>query len=134
MIGVRFSSIPYHTGVAVPEAPTPLRLEAVATGSYILAMNDMPPKSAPAKTTVSMKEAKNRLTELARRVEAGETVTITRNGKPVLDMVPHKTKGGLNLEFIEEFKKKHGVTQIFTYVADDFDDPLPEDFLLRPLP
>jgi prevent-host-death family protein len=97
-------------------------------------MNDMPPKSAPAKTTVSMKEAKNRLTELARRIEAGETVTVTRNGKPVFDMVPHRKKGGLNLEAIEEFKKKHGVTQIFTYIADDFDDPLPEDFLLRPLP
>jgi prevent-host-death family protein len=89
---------------------------------------------APSGITVSMKEAKNRLTELARRVEEGETVTITRNGKPVLDMVPHKKKGGLNLKAIEDFKKKHGVTQIFTYVADDFDDPLPEDFLLRPLP
>ncbi len=44
-----------------------------------------------------MKEAKNRLTELARRVEEGETVTITRNGKPVLDMVPHRKKGGLDL-------------------------------------
>jgi prevent-host-death family protein len=91
-------------------------------------------KITPSGTTVSMKEAKNRLTELARRVEAGETVTITRNGKPVLDMVPHEKKGGLNLRAIEDFKKKHGVTQIFTYVADDFDDPLPEDFLLRTLP
>jgi prevent-host-death family protein len=91
-------------------------------------------KIAPAGITVSMKEAKNRLTELARRVEEGETVTITRNGKPVLDMVPHKVKGGLDLEAGRRFLRERGVTQFFTYVADDFDDPLPEDFLLQPLP
>lgn len=95
-------------------------------------MNKRFPPSAT--TVVSMKDAKNRLTELARRVEAGERVTITRNGKPVLDMVPHQEKGRLNLKAIEEFKKEHGITRIFTYVSDDFDDPLPEDFLLRPLP
>jgi prevent-host-death family protein len=85
-------------------------------------------------TTVSIKDAKNRLTELARLVEKGETVTVTRNGKPVLDLVPHKHKGGLNWQAIDDFKRKHGVDKIFPYVAPDFDDPLPEDFLLRPLP
>ena len=91
-------------------------------------------KSSAAKTTVSMKEAKNHLTELARRVEEGEIVTITRNGKPVLDMVPHKAKGGLDLAAGRRFLRERGVKQFFTYVSDDFDDPLPEDFLLRPLP
>ena len=85
-------------------------------------------------TTVSIKEAKNRLTELARRVEQGETVVVTRHGKPIFDLVPHRPKGGLNLAAIEEFKKKHGVEAVFPYVAVDFDEPLPEDFLLRPLP
>ncbi len=85
-------------------------------------------------TTVSIKEAKNRLTELARRVEEGETVVVTRNGKPVIDLVPHKRQGGLNWEAIAEYKRKHGIDKIVEYVADDFDDPLPEDFLLRPLP
>ncbi|MCC7348269.1 MAG: type II toxin-antitoxin system Phd/YefM family antitoxin [Variibacter sp.] len=85
-------------------------------------------------TTVSIKEAKNRLTELARRVEQGETVTVTRNGKPVLDLVPHRKKGGIDLEALQEFKREHGVDKIVLYIAPDFDDPLPEDFLLRPLP
>ena len=58
-------------------------------------------------TTVSIKEAKNRLTELARKVENGETITITRNGKPVLDLVPHKKKGGLNWEAGEAYLRKH---------------------------
>lgn len=82
---------------------------------------------------VSIKEAKNRLTALARRVEQGETIVVTRNGKPILDLVPHREKNGLNLEAIAEFKRKHGVRSIVTYVADDFDAPLPEDFLLQPL-
>lgn len=86
-------------------------------------------------TRVSIKDAKNRFTELARAVEKGETVVVTRHGKPVLDLVPHKErKGGINFEGIEAYKKKHGIDKFFSYIADDFDDPLPEDFLITPLP
>ena len=84
--------------------------------------------------TVSIKEAKNQLTALARRVEKGETVTVTRNGQPILDLVPHKKKAGLDLEAGREFLRSRGIDRLVTYIADDFDDPLPEDFLLRPLP
>jgi prevent-host-death family protein len=83
--------------------------------------------------TVSIKEARDSLTTLARRVEKGETVIVTRNGKPVFDLVPHKSRRGLNLEAGREFLRKRGIKQAATFVADDFDDPLPEDFLLRPL-
>jgi prevent-host-death family protein len=85
-------------------------------------------------TTVSIRDAKNRLTELARRVERGETIVVTRSGKPILDLVPHRPKGGLNLDAIAAYKREHGVDRIVTFVADDFDAPLPEDFLLKPLP
>ena len=37
---------------------------------------------------VSVADAKNRLSELLRSVESGETVLITRNGKPVAQLVP----------------------------------------------
>ena len=84
--------------------------------------------------TVSIKEAKDHLTALARRVEKGETFVVTRNGKPIFDLVPHRRKGGLNLKAIAAFKRKHGIRAIFTHIADDFDAPLAEDFLLRPLP
>lgn len=84
--------------------------------------------------TIPIKEAKNRLTELARRVEKGETVVVTRNGKPVFDLVPHRAKGGLDLKALAAFKKKHGIRTIVARVADDFDAPLAEDFLLRPMP
>ena len=85
-------------------------------------------------TTVSIREAKNRLTELARLVENGDRVVVTRNGRPVIDLVPHQSRRGLRLEAIEAFKAKHGIATIAPFIADDFDDPLPEDVLLRPLP
>jgi prevent-host-death family protein len=85
-------------------------------------------------TTVSIKDAKNRLTELARRVEQGETIVVTRNGKPVFDLVPHKRKGGVDFEAGRAYLRSLGIDDPFPYVADDFDDPLPEDFLIRPLP
>jgi len=37
---------------------------------------------------VNVAEARNRLTQLIRSVEAGELVLITRNGKPVAQLVP----------------------------------------------
>lgn len=84
-------------------------------------------------TTVSIKEAKDRLTALARLVEKGETVVVTRNGEPAFDMVPHRAMP-LRLHAGKEFLKSRGIKEIFPRVADDFDAPLPEDVLLKPLP
>ena len=85
-------------------------------------------------TTVSIKDGKNRFPELARAAEGGETITVTRNGKPVCEIVPHKQTGGTNWEAGEKFLRERGVTKLFSYIAPDFDDPLPEDFLITPLP
>jgi prevent-host-death family protein len=85
-------------------------------------------------TTVSIKDAKNRLTELARRVERGETFVVTRNGEPILDLVAHRKRGGVNFEAGRAYLRSLGIKDPFPYVSDDFDDPLPEDFLVKPLP
>jgi prevent-host-death family protein len=95
-------------------------IDRVATDSYIVFMN------------IPIKDAKNRLTELARRVEAGETITITRNGKPVADLVPHKRKAGIDLEAGDRYLRSLGVDRFVSYIAPDFDDPLPKDFLITP--
>jgi prevent-host-death family protein len=84
--------------------------------------------------TVSIRDAKNRLTELARTVENGETIVVTRNGRPVLDLVPHKPHLGLRLDALTEFKKRNGIKRTVTSIPADFDEPLPEDVLLKPLP
>lgn len=91
----------------------------VATGSYIEGME------------ISVKEAKNKLTELLRKVEAGERVTITRGGAPVIDLVKHVPQHkGINWEGLFEYKRKHGIGRVVDWISPDFDDPLPEDFLI----
>ncbi|KQW28950.1 prevent-host-death protein [Rhizobium sp. Root274] len=93
--------------------------------------------------TVSLQEAIRDLDTLAHAVEQGEVVTVTRDGKPVLDLVPHAgsgevetkpKKGGIDWEAMQAHLRSIGVEDAVPYIADDFDDPLPEDFLLRPLP
>lgn len=91
--------------------------------------------------TVSLQEATRDLDALARAVEQGEVVTVTRDGKPVLDLVPHAgtveaahKKGGIDWEAMQAHLRSIGVENAVPYIADDFDDPLPDDFLLRPLP
>ncbi len=41
---------------------------------------------------ISIADAKNRLTQLIRAVEQGESVVITRNGKPVAQLAPPPPK------------------------------------------
>jgi prevent-host-death family protein len=85
-------------------------------------------------STVSIRDAKNRLTELARLVEKGERVTVTRHGKPVFDLVPHEQqKGGINWEAGDAYLKSIGKVRKKGWIAPDFDDPLPEDFLITPI-
>jgi prevent-host-death family protein len=85
-------------------------------------------------TTVTMREAKNRLTELARKVEGGERITVTRHGKPAFDLVPHEpSKGGINLAAGDAYLRSIGKVRKKGWIAPDFDDPLPEDFLITPI-
>lgn len=91
--------------------------------------------------TVSIREAQDRFDELAQDVEQGETVTVTRDGKPVFDLVPRSlapkvepVKGGYDPEAGEAYLRSKGIVRTEGFISDDFDDPLPEDFLLRPLP
>ncbi len=43
-------------------------------------------------------DAKTKLPEFLRRVEAGESFTITNRGKPVADLVPSRSAGRLKTE------------------------------------
>jgi prevent-host-death family protein len=60
-------------------------------------------------TTVGSFEAKTKLAELLDKVEAGETVTITRHGKAVAKLVPagvDAEERGRRRARIEEIKRK----------------------------
>lgn len=85
--------------------------------------------------TVAIQDVQDRFDELARDAERGEVVTIMRDGKPVVDLVPHEKKPrGYDPEAGEAYLRSKGIVRNEGFIADDFDDPLPEDFLLRPLP
>jgi hypothetical protein len=43
-------------------------------------------------------------------------------------------EGGLRIKELEAFKRERGITHFFGEMPEDFDDPLPEDILVRPLP
>ena len=58
--------------------------------------------------TISQRELRNDNAEIMRRVEAGESFVVTRNGKPIADLVPHavplkRRKTGRDMQ--EEFRK-----------------------------
>jgi prevent-host-death family protein len=40
---------------------------------------------------IGQRELRNDNAEIMRRVEAGESFTVTRNGRPVADLIPHQT-------------------------------------------
>jgi antitoxin (DNA-binding transcriptional repressor) of toxin-antitoxin stability system len=79
---------------------------------------------------VPITEVSKRLTELASAVEAGETIVVTRDGRPILDLVPHRARAGLDLQAIDAFKMEHGIARFVAAIPEGFDEPLPEAILL----
>ncbi len=69
--------------------------------------------------SVGVHEAKTNLSELLRRVAAGEEITITRSGQPVARIVPVRKSQQRTL----------GQDRGRFEVPDDFDEPLPPEVL-----
>lgn len=69
--------------------------------------------------TVGVHEAKTTLSELLRRVAAGEEVIITRGGDPIARLVPVQRASPRVL----------GQDRALFEVPDDFNSPLPDDVL-----
>lgn len=63
--------------------------------------------------SVSLADAKARLSELVDRVEAGETVTITRRGKPAAILGPAPVqRRGLDLDALRRLRAKSKPSRI----------------------
>lgn len=71
--------------------------------------------------TVGLHEAKTHLSELLRRVAAGEEIVIVRGREPVARLVAVSPPEGRRL----------GTDRDALVVPDDFDDALPPDVLER---
>ncbi len=70
---------------------------------------------------VNIHEAKTNLSRLVERAEQGEEIVIARAGKPVAKLVPFD---GRQLR-----PREPGSMRGQFEVPDDFNDPLPDDFL-----
>ena len=69
--------------------------------------------------SVGVHEAKTQLSQLLRRVAAGEEISITRRGHEVARLVPPKPRP----------RRRLGFDRGRLVVPDDFDEPLPDDVL-----
>ena len=67
-------------------------------------------------------EAKNQLSSLVDRAAAGEEIVIAKHGQPLAKLVPVQTKSR------KEPRKQRKLLAL-TYMADDFDAPLPPELL-----
>ncbi len=69
---------------------------------------------------VNMHDAKTNLSKLVERACSGEDVTIAKDGKPVVKLVPVEPA----------FKQRpKGLYAGKIVIHDDFDDPLPDEFM-----
>jgi len=68
---------------------------------------------------INIHEAKTNLSKLIERVTKGETIIISRAGKPVAKLVP----------LAKTAQRKFGLMKGKIQIADDFDAPLPESIL-----
>lgn len=81
--------------------------------------------------SIPVHRAKDMLTQLLPRVEAGERFTITRRGKPVADLVAH-TPGpppeGDGWQRLRAAQKALGMVPETNPIPADFDEPFPDEF------
>ena len=72
-------------------------------------------------STVNVHAAKTQFSQLLERVAQGEEVVIARAGKPVARLVPFEPAAG---------PRRPGTARGLGRVADDFDAPMPDEFLV----
>lgn len=72
-------------------------------------------------TAINIHEAKTHLSRLVERASAGEEIIIAKAGKPIARLVPLATAVK---------PKKLGLLRGKIGIAEDFDAPLPADFLV----
>jgi len=80
---------------------------------------------------VASRELRNDTAGVLRKVEAGETIVITRRGKPVADLVPHRVSEGRRwltreevVDIIENHSADPGLRDDLERLAGDTTDDL----------
>ena len=81
------------------------------------------------KVEIASRELRNDTAGLLRRVEEGETIVITRRGKPVAELVPHRPTSrwlgpGEVMEIVSRFTADPGLKADLERLAGDTTDDL----------
>ena len=69
---------------------------------------------------VNVHQAKTHLSKLLAEVEKGQEIILARDGKPIAKIVPFKEKKN---------RMTFGDLKVKIWIADDFDDPLPDELM-----
>ncbi len=72
------------------------------------------------KATISQRELRNDSGSIMRRVEQGERFTVTRNGVPVADLVPHDRTETDRRRFVSVGEIATGLEPLPTWGVDRF--------------
>jgi prevent-host-death family protein len=72
---------------------------------------------------LSVRDAKARFSEVAEAASRGERVVVTRHGKPFVELVPAKERGGVDFEKLDAYRRKMGWENVEINLPDYFDDP-----------
>jgi prevent-host-death family protein len=75
-------------------------------------------------TTISQRQLRNDSGEIMRRVEQGERFTVTRNGTPIADLIPHATKTNALPRFVPTEIIAAGAADLPDWGASQFADEL----------
>ncbi|HEY0414701.1 MAG TPA: type II toxin-antitoxin system prevent-host-death family antitoxin [Allosphingosinicella sp.] len=72
---------------------------------------------------LSVREAKSRFAEAAAAAARGERVVVTKHGRPFVELVAARAKGGHDFERAAEARERLGLSGVTITLPDDFDDP-----------
>ena len=79
------------------------------------------------KATISQRELRNDSGAIMRRVEHGESFTVTRNGVPVADLLPHDATAAIGPErFVAVDAVAAGIAALPSWGAEQFRGELAE--------
>ena len=59
----------------------------------------------------ALRDAKARLSELVAAAQGGERVVITKHGKPAVELVRCRPRGGIDFEKLEKTRRRLGITE-----------------------
>jgi prevent-host-death family protein len=72
---------------------------------------------------MSIREAKAKFSEAIAAAARGESVIVTKFGKPVAQISPPPKRGGLNFAAADAYLKSQGLDKIKLELPNYFDDP-----------